>query len=109
MARSGLAAFVILFGVGFGVFSPARAGLVADRFDTAIFGRVNGQARAGDHTGARGWPDAGRGAAAPGDGIHHDILAAGGAGHRGRGAALAASDTPTAWGIEHYTGVGVMS
>jgi MFS family permease len=39
----GLAAFVILFGVGFGVFSPARAGLVADRFGTAIFGRVNGQ------------------------------------------------------------------
>jgi len=39
----GLAAFIILFGVGFGVFSPARAGLVADRFDTAIFGRVNGQ------------------------------------------------------------------
>jgi MFS family permease len=39
----GVAAFIILFGVGFGVFSPARAGLVADRFDTAIFGRVNGQ------------------------------------------------------------------
>jgi MFS family permease len=39
----GLAAFIILFGVGFGVFSPARAGLVADRFGTAIFGRVNGQ------------------------------------------------------------------
>ncbi|HEY7340514.1 MAG TPA: MFS transporter [Ktedonobacterales bacterium] len=39
----GLAAFIILFGAGFGVFSPARAGLVADRFGTAIFGRVNGQ------------------------------------------------------------------
>jgi MFS family permease len=38
-----LAAFIILFGAGFGVFSPARAGLVADRFGTAIFGRVNGQ------------------------------------------------------------------
>jgi MFS family permease len=39
----GLVAFIILFGAGFGVFSPARAGLVADRFGTAIFGRVNGQ------------------------------------------------------------------
>jgi MFS family permease len=39
----GLAAFIILFGAGFGVFSPARAGLVADRFGTTIFGRVNGQ------------------------------------------------------------------
>ena len=39
----GLAIFIILFGAGFGVFSPARAGLVADRFGTAIFGRVNGQ------------------------------------------------------------------
>ncbi|HEX5441715.1 MAG TPA: MFS transporter [Ktedonobacterales bacterium] len=39
----GLAVFIILFGAGFGVFSPARAGLVADRFGTAIFGRVNGQ------------------------------------------------------------------
>lgn len=39
----GLAAFIILFGAGFGVFSPARAGLVADRFGTEIFGRVNGQ------------------------------------------------------------------
>jgi MFS family permease len=39
----GLAAFIILFGAGFGVFSPARAGLVADRFGTASFGRVNGQ------------------------------------------------------------------
>ena len=39
----GLALFIILFGVGFGVYSPARAGLVADRFGAAIFGRVNGQ------------------------------------------------------------------
>ena len=39
----GLAVFIILFGAGFGIFSPARAGLVADRFATAIFGRVNGQ------------------------------------------------------------------
>lgn len=39
----GLAAFILLFGAGFGIFSPARAGLVADRFNTAIFGRVNGQ------------------------------------------------------------------
>jgi MFS family permease len=39
----GLATFIILFGAGFGIFSPARAGLVADRFATAIFGRVNGQ------------------------------------------------------------------
>jgi MFS family permease len=39
----GLALFIILFGVGFGVYSPARAGLVADFFGAAIFGRVNGQ------------------------------------------------------------------
>ena len=39
----GLAAFIVLFGTGFGIFSPARAGLVADRFGTLIFGRVNGQ------------------------------------------------------------------
>jgi MFS family permease len=39
----GLALFIILFGLGFGVYSPARAGLVADRFGAAIFGRVNGQ------------------------------------------------------------------
>jgi predicted MFS family arabinose efflux permease len=39
----GLAAFIIIFGAGFGIFSPARAGLVADRFGTAIFGRINGQ------------------------------------------------------------------
>ena len=39
----GLVLFIILFGVGFGVYSPARAGLVADRFGAAIFGRVNGQ------------------------------------------------------------------
>ena len=39
----GLAAFIVLFGAGFGIFSPARAGLVADRFGTLIFGRVNGQ------------------------------------------------------------------
>lgn len=39
----GLAIFIVLFGAGFGIFSPARAGLVADRFGTAIYGRVNGQ------------------------------------------------------------------
>jgi MFS family permease len=39
----GLALFLILFGAGFGMFSPARAGLVADRFGTRIYGRVNGQ------------------------------------------------------------------
>ena len=39
----GFALFIILFGLGFGVYSPARAGLVADRFGAAIFGRVNGQ------------------------------------------------------------------
>lgn len=36
-------AFVLLFGAGFGVISPARAGLVADRFGTVAFGRLNGQ------------------------------------------------------------------
>jgi MFS family permease len=39
----GLALFIALFGAGFGIYSPARAGLVADRFGTAIFGRTNGQ------------------------------------------------------------------
>lgn len=36
-------AFVLLFGAGFGVISPARAGLVGDRFGTATYGRINGQ------------------------------------------------------------------
>lgn len=39
----GLALFITLFGAGFGIYSPARAGLVADRFGTLVFGRVNGR------------------------------------------------------------------
>ncbi|MBA3822360.1 MAG: MFS transporter [Ktedonobacterales bacterium] len=39
----GIIVFIVLFGAGFGVISPARAGLVADRFGTLIYGRVNGQ------------------------------------------------------------------
>lgn len=38
-----IVAFVVLFGAGFGVISPARAGLVADRFGTTAYGRINGQ------------------------------------------------------------------
>ncbi len=39
----GLLTFILLFGAGFGVISPARAGLVADRFGTQMYGRINGQ------------------------------------------------------------------
>ena len=39
----GLVLFIILFGAGFGMYSPARAALVADRFGTVVFGRINGQ------------------------------------------------------------------
>src|SRR6185437_1839892 len=40
---AGIIGFILLFGAGFGVISPTRAGLVADRFGTAAYGRVNGQ------------------------------------------------------------------
>lgn len=35
-------AFVVLFGVGFGAITPARAALVAERFGSADYGRISG-------------------------------------------------------------------
>jgi MFS family permease len=34
--------FVILFGAGFGAITPARASLVAESFDVALYGRISG-------------------------------------------------------------------
>jgi MFS family permease len=38
----GVWAFVILFGAGFGAITPARAGLIADLFGAAEYGRIAG-------------------------------------------------------------------
>jgi MFS family permease len=38
----GVWAFVILFGTGFGAITPARAGLIADLFGAAEYGRIAG-------------------------------------------------------------------
>jgi MFS family permease len=39
---AGVASFVILFGLGFGAITPARAALVADYYGPAHFGGING-------------------------------------------------------------------
>lgn len=38
-----IVAFIVLFGIGFGIISPARASLIADRFGTTTFAQINGQ------------------------------------------------------------------
>ncbi|HSF32842.1 MAG TPA: MFS transporter [Candidatus Tectomicrobia bacterium] len=38
----GVYAFVVLFGIGFGAMTPARAALVADLFGPAHYGKING-------------------------------------------------------------------
>ncbi len=38
----GVYAFVILFGIGFGAMTPARAALVADLFGPTHYGKING-------------------------------------------------------------------
>ena len=38
----GVYAFVILFGIGFGAMTPARAALVADLFGPTHYGEING-------------------------------------------------------------------
>jgi MFS family permease len=40
--RLGVYAFVILFGIGFGAMTPARAALVADLFGPTHYGKING-------------------------------------------------------------------
>jgi MFS family permease len=39
---SGVYSFVILFGMGFGAMTPARAALVADLYGAAHYGEING-------------------------------------------------------------------
>ena len=39
---AGIYTFVVLFGMGFGAMTPARAALVADLYGSAHYGQING-------------------------------------------------------------------
>lgn len=41
-SMAGVYAFVVLFGIGFGAMTPARAALVADLYGPAHYGKING-------------------------------------------------------------------